>query len=140
MGGAMMGFVPALFGFTGRMRRRDFWFYTVLSHLGLFVLFLIDIIVPQLVFPAIPAPDRAPFNGQAEIGITALFLVTLALMAWMAAALLAKRLHDRGKPGWLALAALVPVLGWVWLFVECGCLDGMPESNRYGASPKATLH
>lgn len=132
----MMGFVPALFGFNGRMRRRDFWFYTVLGNLGLFMLLLIDIIVPQLIFPALPAPDRAMVSGEAQVGITATFLPTLALMTWMAAALLAKRLHDRGKSGLFALAAVVPVVGWIWLFVECGCLDGQSETNRHGPSPK----
>lgn len=129
MGGAMMGFVPALFGFQGRMRRRDFWFYTVLSNLGLFVLLLIDIILPQMVFPGNSGGLPA---GPAATGVSGLFLLTLILMAWMAAALLAKRLHDRGKPGWLALAALIPVVGWLWLFVECGCLRGTAEANAYG--------
>jgi uncharacterized membrane protein YhaH (DUF805 family) len=137
--GAMMGFIPALFGFKGRMRRRDFWFYTVLSNLGLFILLLIDIIVPQLIFPQPRAPDPVIRTGPASIGIAIMFLLTLALMAWMAAALLAKRLHDRDKPGWFALAALVPVVGWVWLFVECGCLDARTESNRFGPSPKASV-
>lgn len=132
----MMGFVPALFGFQGRMRRRDFWFYTVLSNLGLFVLLLIDVIVPQLIFLPRDGSGGLP-TGPVGTGIGWLFLLTLALMAWMAAALLAKRLHDRGRPGWLALAAVVPVIGWIWLFIECGCLDGKPEANAYGPLTKS---
>lgn len=29
-----------------------------------------------------------------------------------------RRLHDVGKSGWFLLMILVPVIGWVWLFIE----------------------
>lgn len=29
-----------------------------------------------------------------------------------------RRLHDVGKSGWFLLLILIPVIGWVWLFVE----------------------
>lgn len=139
MGGAMLGFVPALFGFKGRMRRRDFWFYTVLSNLGLFILLLIDIIVPQMIFAQPRDPDPVVPTGAASMGIAVMFLLTLALMAWMAAALLVKRLHDRGRRGLFALAAVIPFVGWTWLLIECGLLDGMTEANVYGPASKTPV-
>lgn len=125
-----MHLVPALFGFSGRMRRRDYWLYTVFSSTGLFILLLIDIIIPQLVFP-VKAASGAP-EGAAANGITVMFLLTVGLSFWMGAALLGKRLHDRDKSLIWLLAGLLPVIGWIWLFVECGCLAGTPGPNRYG--------
>jgi uncharacterized membrane protein YhaH (DUF805 family) len=34
------------------------------------------------------------------------------------------------------LITFVPIIGGLWTFVECGCLDGTPGSNRFGPSPK----
>lgn len=73
------------------------------------------------------------------------------LLVWIGACLLARRLHDRGRNGWIAaviLAALVAV--WpqpsgfldfpfvvvlVWAAVELGVLTGEPGVNRYGPPP-----
>jgi len=70
------------------------------------------------------------------------------LLVWIGACLLARRLHDRGRNGWIAaviLAALVAV--WpqpsgfldfpfvvvlIWAAVELGVLNGEPGVNRYG--------
>ncbi len=139
MTGEMMHLVPALFGFSGRMRRRDFWFYTVFSNFGLFALLLIDVIVPQLILPRGQAVPVKLGDAPAAEGITVLFLLTLSLAIWMATALLGKRLHDRGKPLIWLLALLVPVIGWGWLFVECGVLQGDASENAYGPSAKPTV-
>src|SRR5262245_21974074 len=54
----------------------------------------------------------------------------------MLAALLAKRMRDRGRsPAWL-LAALVPLLGPLWLLVELGLRKGTPGENQYGPDPR----
>jgi uncharacterized membrane protein YhaH (DUF805 family) len=34
-----------------------------------------------------------------------------------------------------AISILNGILG-IYLFIECGCLDGTPGPNRYGPSPK----
>lgn len=136
MTGDMMHLVPALFGFSGRMRRRDFWFYTVLSNFLLFVLVLIDIIVPQTLFPVPKTPDPVMPSGTAATGIAVLFILTLCLGTWIAAALMGKRLHDRGRPLWWLFAWLVPVVGWGVLFVECGLLEGSAAENAYGPPSK----
>ena len=139
MTGDMMHLVPALFGFSGRMRRRDFWFYTVFSNFGLFILLLIDVIVPQLILPRGEAVPAKFGDAPAAEGITILFLLTMALALWMAAALLGKRLHDRGKPLIWLLALLVPVIGWGWLLVECGVQAGEAHDNAYGPPAKPTV-
>lgn len=62
-------------------------------------------------------------------------LVGLAAI-WMKLAVMVKRWHDRDKSGWWMLIGLVPVIGDLWLLIECGFLDGTPGTNKYGPSPK----
>lgn len=42
---------------------------------------------------------------------------------------LVRRMRDRERPPWLLLATLVPVLGWIWYFIECGFI---PAPDRTG--------
>lgn len=57
-------------------------------------------------------------------------------LAWIALALSARRMHDRGRSaGWL-LAALIPILGPLWLLVELALRGGTPGDNPYGDDPR----
>jgi uncharacterized membrane protein YhaH (DUF805 family) len=44
----------------------------------------------------------------------------------------AKRFHDRNKSAWWFLLGVVPVIGPLWIFIECGCLAGTLGPNRFG--------
>jgi uncharacterized membrane protein YhaH (DUF805 family) len=46
-----------------------------------------------------------------------------------------KRLHDLNKTGWWYLFYVIPGAGWIWSFVELGCLRGTVGANRYGPDP-----
>ena len=48
-----------------------------------------------------------------------------------------RRLHDRGRSAWWLLAILVPVLGGLFLFVECAVRGTSTRAARY-ASPAGT--
>lgn len=43
-----------------------------------------------------------------------------------------KRFHDRGKSGWWVLIFLIPVIGFIWMIVELGLLEGDYGPNEYG--------
>ena len=60
------------------------------------------------------------------------------LFLWGAIALSTRRLHDRGTSGWVLLAFIVPVFGWVWLVVLL-LRKSSEGSNRYGRDPRARL-
>ena len=45
-----------------------------------------------------------------------------------------KRFHDRNKSAWWVLVSLIPIIGGLWIFIECGCLAGTPGPNRFGFS------
>lgn len=65
---------------------------------------------------------------------TADLLVNLLLL-WPALAISVKRWHDRDKPGWWALIAFVPVIGWIWVSIENGLMRGTHGPNRFGEAP-----
>ena len=102
-----------LLSFRGRISRSTFW----LTILSLGLTFVVLLILIEKIF------------GRAS---------SLALYPpffWAFAAIVAKRLRDRGKsPLWLALA-LIPLIGPLWLLIDIGLLRGTPGENRYGADP-----
>lgn len=102
-----------LFGFDGRIGRRTWWLWGVgaMLGLGLYATVLLRV-----------------------AGVSAIYAegVVNLLLVWPAVALSAKRWHDRGKSAWWVVVALIPVIGWVWMVIENGCLRGDPLGNRYG--------
>jgi uncharacterized membrane protein YhaH (DUF805 family) len=64
------------------------------------------------------------------------FALIGCILLWPRLAISIKRLHDRGKSGLWILLVFIPVLGWLWLLVDMGFLDGTPGPNKFGPSPK----
>ncbi|EGB3753287.1 DUF805 domain-containing protein, partial [Escherichia coli] len=64
-----------------------------------------------------------------------LSLIYLAATIIPVIALCVRRLHDTDRSGAWALLYLVPIIGWLVLFVFA-CLEGNSGSNRYGNDPK----
>jgi len=128
-----MSLVQFLFSFEGRARRLHVWmFFLVLSFVygGLFWQF----------------GNFSVSHGDTNYGpgsfmwsavVTNPIVDIFGLVAiWMKLAVLVKRWHDRDKSGWWMLVGLIPVIGGLWILIECGFLEGTRGSNRYGPSPK----
>ena len=94
--------------FNGRARRTEFWMFT-LVHL---------IIIFLLLF----------------LGIWPLFIIYFLLTVIPAVGVGIRRLHDTGRSGWWILAANVPILFIVYYYFMV--LDGDSGGNIYGESPK----
>ena len=97
----------------GRIGRGGFW----LRHL---------VVLPMALFLCISAEQVVgrPLGLLAAVATT-LFLVSV----W------GRRLHDRGRSAlWLLVAAL-PVLGALFLLVECAFLPARPRAERFGDAP-----
>ena len=132
-----------LLSFEGRLRRRDYW----LLSLGMGVVLLgLRVVVDELAHMSIKDP---------RLGLMGL------LFAWPITAVMVKRLHDRGRSGWLAAIVWFPTLYrdlaayWpllfplkfpfsametaisLWCLVYFGFLDGTSGFNKYGPSPKS---
>lgn len=125
-----MSFWQLVFGLNGRVRRTHWW----LVRLGAVV------VMAVLVFGLISATSA--IYGQdvssepvSAVGGSILILLYLMLL-WIDFALTVKRFHDRGKSGVWYLIGLVPLIGGLWILIECGFLDGTQGPNEHGPSPK----
>lgn len=110
----------ALFSFRGRMRRRDYWLYSLPVLL---------VSLPVFIY----TPQE---NAAGNLALELLSLVILGFVFWASAALNIKRLHDRNKSGWWIIVTFLPVIGPVFVIIELGILDGTKGPNQYGNDPK----
>ena len=100
-----------LFGFSGREKRLPWWIATILVDLGLGMVYAIF--------------------GYPHASVLVFLLLAPALI-WISVAVQVKRWHDRDKSGWWFLMNFVPIIGWLWVLIECGFLRGTPGPNRFG--------
>lgn len=110
----------ALFSFQGRMRRRDYWLYSL------------PVLLVSLPVFFYSATGNTAGNPVLEV----LSLVILGFVFWASAALNVKRLHDRNKSAWWIIVTFLPYIGPIFVIVELGILDGTKGPNQYGADPK----
>ena len=128
-----MQFIGFIFYIHGRVRRREFYLFVLVMAAVVFdwVMSLRDVARHARVYA----------NTATDVYLTNLVTrsdthyATLALIVLVSYTVVAKRLHDRGRSGWWQLAALAPVIGWAWLFLELFILPGSPGDNRYGPHP-----
>jgi len=127
-----------LTSFEGRISRQPFW----LSILVLIIIEWVVMIVLGMVFGVSmmggmdPGMDPEAAASAAMTGMAPLVIVSL-LFLYPALAIYTKRWHDRGKSGWWTLIILVPLIGSIWMLVECGFLRGTEGPNQYGNDPLA---
>ena len=110
--------------FSGRARRKEFWYW------GLF-LFL-----TQAVLLILCASFYDYGNGESN----AYYFFILLFWAWNISMLLpslavtVRRLHDIGHSGWYYFVGLIPLVGAIILLVAF-CTDSV-DDNKYGPNPK----
>ncbi len=120
-----------LTSFEGRINRGKFWAGVALLIVAQIVMYmLIGTVFGYQYVEGSSLPQMGLLSGLAT------FLVGIALL-YCALAVYAKRWHDRDKSGWWSLILLIPILGGIWLLVECGCLVGTQGPNRFGPDPLA---
>lgn len=119
-----------LLGFTGRIPRRTYWLWAIVSGLVFYAIF-----IPVMLFTT-PAETGSSSEPAGMSPVAAIVLLVLYVpMVWIGLALQIKRWHDRGKSGWWCLIGLIPIVGAIWAFVEVGCLRGTAGPNEYGEDP-----
>jgi len=125
----MMNLVSMLFSAKGRIRRRDYWLWSIAT-------FVVYLVIYIGVAAATGTIDRM---GDDDLPAPLLLteVVLFIPMVWIGACVTAKRWHDRNKSGYMYLVLMIPLVGIIWTFIECGCLDGTPGRNSYGPSPKS---
>jgi uncharacterized membrane protein YhaH (DUF805 family) len=123
-----MDFMHIFLSFNGRLRRLHFW-------IGLIILWVVEVVIMAVLIG--PAMSAAAAGGGGGSGVLSMIgYLLLAVLIWPALAIQIKRWHDRDKSGWWVLIVLIPLIGPIWMLIECGILDGTPGPNRFGPSPK----
>lgn len=108
---------------------------------GPFLLAALVLVVILTLYEAVTGPTLTLLTGW----------LFYPAMLFAAACVLSKRLHDRGRTGWLAAVILLALIAvWpapaglfdflfslviVWAIVELGVLSGEQGANRYGPNP-----
>jgi len=117
-----MNLPSLLFSFQGRINRLPFWIVTLI---------LIGAGVATQPAANMYGPDNPMTIGPAIIA-----MVSVIISLWVGLAVQIKRWHDRDKSGWWALLNLIPIIGSIWILVECGFLQGTAGDNSFGGEPK----
>ena len=108
--------------FNGRARRTEYWMFVLFNILFSFLIILID---PLLVLLG----DYGAFLGLGLYFIYILIIIITSL------SVLVRRLHDTGNSGWMYFISLIPLIGFIWLFVLL-VTDSQPGENKWGPNPK----
>ena len=106
--------------FHGRARRKEYWYFILLSSIISTVLTIVDSLT-------------GTFSTASEVGLLGGIYLLATLVPSLAVTV--RRLHDTNRSGWWILLGLLPVVGVIILIVFLA-LDGSPQINDYGASPK----
>jgi uncharacterized membrane protein YhaH (DUF805 family) len=106
--------------FTGRARRKEYWFFALFNLLIMLVLSFIDGMIGL-------------YSMEAGLGVLS-GIYTLAVLI-PSLAVTVRRLHDIGRSGWWLLIAFIPLIGALILLIFT-VLDSKPGSNQYGPDPK----
>ena len=105
--------------FSGRARRKEYWYFVLFNCLVQVVLSVIGMII---------------FGTESSSsGILAGIYSLAALVPGLAVAW--RRFHDVGKSGAFYFLGLIPFIGWILVLVFL-CKDSEPGENQYGPSPK----
>ena len=107
-----------LLGFKGRASRAEWWAVNLAGFLPYIILFLV---LPKGYDPGVVIP--------------VLFGGVLLFMSYLWIACSVRRLHDRGKHGAWFFLYFLPLVGPMWMLIECGIL-GSVDSDRYGLSAR----
>ncbi len=126
-------FIDNYANFDGRARRKEYWYFTLVNILAVF-LFVIFIASTAFTLDS----DEPP---MIFIGAMIIFVLAALVMLIPSIAVAVRRLHDTGKSGWWYLLRVIPFvssIGSIVLLVFY-CLEGDRGQNEYGPDPKAPL-
>lgn len=106
--------------FSGRARRKEYWFFILFNIIISIVLAVIDGVTGS-------------FSAEEGMGLLGGIYSLAVLIPSIAVSV--RRLHDTERSGWWLLIALVPLIGAIVLLVFMA-QDSKPGQNQYGANPK----
>ncbi len=109
-----------LTSYEGRINRAKFWAGVGILFVGSIVATIVDNVIGTTV---------------ADLPYGYVYFLYVLISLYFVFAIYTKRWHDRDKSGWWSLIVLVPIIGGIWLLVECGILEGTRGPNQFGPDP-----
>lgn len=106
--------------FTGRARRKEYWFFVLFNIIFLLILTFVDRAI-------------GTYNMQSGVGVLTSIYWLAVLIPGIAVAV--RRLHDIGRSGWWLLIVFIPAIGPLILLVMM-LFNSQPGPNAYGPNPK----
>ena len=106
--------------FSGRARRKEYWYFFLFNVLITIVLLVIDGMTGTL-------------DAAAGIGLLGSIYALAVLIPALAVSV--RRLHDTDRSGWWLLIMLIPLIGVIVILVFT-VQDSKPGENQYGSNPK----
>jgi uncharacterized membrane protein YhaH (DUF805 family)/ribosomal protein L40E len=107
--------------FTGRARRKEFWYFFLFNNLILIALAILGSLFRS-------ANGLSLFSVLAAVYAVATMVPALAVSV--------RRLHDVNLSGWLVALVAVPLVGGIILLILCA-QDSKGHQNQHGPDPKA---
>lgn len=107
--------------FSGRARRKEYWFFALFNAIFSIVLSIIDGAIGS-------------FSVEGGIGLLSGLYTLAILIPGLAVGF--RRLHDTGRSAWWLLIVFVPLVGAIVLLVFT-LQDSEAGENQYGPNPKA---
>ncbi|GAA0625740.1 DUF805 domain-containing protein [Kribbella sandramycini] len=111
--------------FSGRARRKEFWFFQLFFFIGALVLSILDSLLGLEFYKS---ATYGSFGYLAVVFQLALLVPSIAVSV--------RRLHDVGRSGWWVLLSFVVCIGWIVLLVWY-VREGQVGDNEHGPDPKA---
>ena len=109
--------------FSGRARRKEYWYFVLFNMIFSFVLAMID-------------NQTGTLNPESGLGLLSGIYSLAVLIPSIAVAF--RRLHDTGRSAWWLLIGLIPLIGWIVIIVFF-VQDSQEGENEYGVSPKLAV-
>jgi uncharacterized membrane protein YhaH (DUF805 family) len=109
--------------FSGRARRKEYWYFFLFSTIISIVLVGIDGLTGTYT-------EKSGFGLLSGIYTLAVLIPSMAV--WV------RRLHDTNRSGWWTLIILIPLIGVIVILVFT-VQEGKPGENRFGPDPKAAI-
>jgi uncharacterized membrane protein YhaH (DUF805 family) len=122
-GAAIASYFSKYATFGGRARRSEFWFAVLFTT-------LVSVAI-GMIWPGTTVEVNDMSIQQSSIPANLWSLATLV----PSIALSVRRLHDVGRKGTYYLFVLLPIVGWIMLFVEF-VKDSQPGANEFGEPVK----
>jgi len=117
-----------LFGFEGRIRRRDWWIWSIVTGVVYLVVYDLSAALIGLDAYMITRGGQNAVLGNPVLPLTHSLVLTLAFL-WPQTALAAKRAHDRADSAWLAVIATIASSALSYWPFETYALSGSALDN-----------